>query len=145
MEQIDWLQMLKYQQELHLFSRTMLVQSQKKLLTASELELLSLLYLKTEQTTPLTLSHLSGMKKEAVSRCLKQMYEKNLITKARHPQDERSYILTLTDQGREALRESYGLVLRPMYDLYRSMGNDFDKLFRLIEGANRQMNIQDEK
>ena len=83
MEDKNWLQMLEYQQNLHQFSRTMLAQSQKRMLTNSELEMLSRLYLQTQQTTPLELSRQSGMKKEAVSRCLRQLFEKNFISKTK--------------------------------------------------------------
>ena len=81
MQNIDWQQMLIFQQELHQFSRNMLVHKQKQFLTSSERELLAWLYLEPEKCTPLILSKLSGMKKEAVSRCLKQLYEKNCIQK----------------------------------------------------------------
>lgn len=142
MAEINWLQMLAYQQELHHFARALLAQGQKQTLTASELELLSLLYMQTEECTPLVLSRQSGMKKEAVSRCLKQLFEKGFVEKNRHPQDERSYILSLTQSGKEALRENYGPILQPMYDLRRSMEKEFDLLFHLIEQANVQMDAK---
>lgn len=135
----NWLHMLMYQQELHHFSRALLAQGQKRTLTASELELMSRLYLQTEESTPLALSRQSGMKKEAVSRCLKQLFEKGFIQKDRHPQDERSYILSLTEAGKVALRENYGPILQPLYDLQRNMETEFDTLFRLIEKANMQI------
>ncbi len=137
--ELMWLQMLAYQQELHRFSRSMLAQGQKQTLTASELELLSWLYLQTEECTPQVLSRHSGMKKEAVSRCLKQLYEKGFIEKEKRPQDERSYILSLTESGRSALRENYGPILQPLYDLQREMGEDFNRLFQLIGEANAKM------
>lgn len=134
-----WLEMLGYQQELHRFSQSLLAQGQKQTLTASELELLSWLYVQTEESTPLVLSRQSGMKKEAVSRCLKQLYEKGLIEKERRPEDERSYALSLTEGGKSALRENYGPILQPLYDLKREMGADFDQLFRLIAQANARI------
>lgn len=144
MAEFDWLQMLSFQQELHHFSRALLTQGQKRTLTASELELLSRLYLQTEESTPLVLSRQSGMKKEAVSRCLKQLFEKGFVEKDRHPLDERSYVLTLTESGIAALRENYGPILQPLYDLQRSMDTDFEVLFRLIERANAQMDARKE-
>lgn len=149
MAEINWLQMLAYQQELHHFSRALLAQGKKQTLTASELELLSrlylCLYLQTEDSTPLWLSRQSGMKKEAVSRCLKQLLEKELIAKEKHPQDERSYVLSLTESGKAALRENYGPILQPLYDLQRSMGAEFDTLFQLIEKANAKMDAGSKK
>ncbi len=136
MAEISWLQMLAFQQELHHFSRALLAHGQKRKLTTSELELLSLLYLQTEESTPLVLSRQSGMKKEAVSRCLRQLYEKGFVEKVKRPQDERSYVLTLTESGKEALRENYGPILQPLYDLQRSMGEEFEVLSHLIKQAN---------
>ncbi len=138
MTQMDWLKMLAYQQELHHLSRTLLAQSQKQVLTASERELLARLYLEENASTPLSLSRSSGMKKEAVSRCLKRLFEKEFITKEKHPQDERSYILSITEAGRRELRQSYGALLQPLYDLRRSMGDEFDTLFQLIHEANNK-------
>ncbi len=138
MDQFDWLQIVKYQQELHRFSRKMLSIEQMQTLTSSERELLSLLYL-YPNSTPLELSKYSGMKKEAVSRCLKHLYKKGCIEKEKHPQDERSYILSLTEMGTAELKKDYELLLKPFYDLRRTMGNDFNSLFELICKANSQI------
>lgn len=145
MEYRNWLEMLAYQQELHHLARALLAQGQKRTLTASELELLSLLYMQTEESTPLALSRQSGMKKEAVSRCLKQLFEKGFIEKDRHPLDERSYILSLTESGKNALRENYGPILRPIYELQQGMGQEFDMMFHLIKKANSQMGTSNRK
>lgn len=138
MHQNEWLQMLTFQQELHCLSRTLLSQSPKQTLTASERELLSRLYLEPTGSTPLSLSRSSGMKKEAVSRCLKHLVEKEFIQKEKHPQDDRSFILSITEAGRAELRQNYGVLLQPLYDLQRQMGPDFDALFQLIHQANAQ-------
>ena len=139
MEEINWMQMLAFQQELHHFSRALLTQKKKQTLTASELELLSYLYLQTKESTPLILSRQSGMKKEAVSRCLRQLSEKEFVVKEKCPQDERSYFLILTEKGKAALRENYDSILQPLYGLQHSMAKEFDVLFHLIQKANMQM------
>ncbi len=136
MKDIEWLQMLSYQQELHHLSRALLSQSQNQTLTTSERELLARLYLEPTESTPLALSRSSGMKKEAVSRSLKRLFEKGFIKKEKHPNDERSYILYITDIGEKELRHNYGVILQPLYNLKRKMGSDFDMLFELIEKAN---------
>ena len=141
MADTDWLDMLTHQQELHRFSRSLLPQKQKKTLTASELELLSQLYLQ-ETCTPLDLSRLTGMKKEAVSRSLKQLLEKDCVSRTKHPCDERSYVLTLTEEGSRKLEESYGPILQPLYELRRRLGKDFGPLFALIAQANRAMDSE---
>ncbi len=137
MEEIDWLNMLVYQQELNHFSRALLPKSQNKTLTTCEREILARLYLEPENSTPLTLSKNSGMKKESISRCLKHLFEKEFIKKEKHPQDDRSYILSLTDAGQSELRQNYGAILQPLYDLRRNMGPEFDTLFELISIANK--------
>lgn len=142
MKEIDWLVMLENQQELNHFSRTLINKSQNKTLTNCERELLARIYLEPEESTPLALSKLSGMKKESVSRSLKNLSEKNFIQKKKNPQDDRSYTLSLTDAGREELKQNYGAILQPLYDLRRSMGDDFDILFKLIKDANKLMNIK---
>lgn len=139
MEQIEWLQMLSCLEELHRFSRVLLLQKQKRPLTAAELELLSILYLHPEDNTPLALSRRSAMKKEAVSRCLRQLSEKGCIYRVKNPRDERSCNLSLTEAGHAAMHESYGMILQPLYDLRRQMGEDFVQLFALIQEGNRHM------
>lgn len=67
--------MMHYQQQMQKIIRALLPAG-KSLLTASECELLAHLYLRPEENTPYLLSQGSGMKKEAVSRCLKSLYEK---------------------------------------------------------------------
>ena len=66
------------------------------------------------------------MKKEAVSRCLKTLYEKNCIRKQRQVTDERSYQLFITETGLDELRKGYESILQPFYDLWRSSGEDFE-------------------
>ncbi len=139
MEDIHWQKMLEYQQELHRLSRILLIQSQKQTLTASERELLARLYLQPHESTPLALSRESGMKKEAVSRCLKSLYEKGYIRKEKHPQDERSYTLIMTETGKKELSASYYAILKPFYEMRRRMGPEFDALFDLVCKANETL------
>ena len=98
----------------------------KSALTVSECELLAHLYLRPEQNTPVLLSQGTGMKKEAVSRCLKNLYEKNCISKQRNATDERSYQLFITEVGLAELKQGYESILQPFYDLWRSSGKDFE-------------------
>ena len=142
MREIDWQKMLTFQQELHQFSRTMLMHKQKQFLTSSERELLAWIYLEKKKCTPLTLSRLSGMKKEAVSRCLKQLYEKNCIQKEKVDGDERSYYITLTNVGTKELQKDYEIMLKPLYELWREMGEDFEQLFYLISKANVKLHAR---
>ena len=117
--------MVHYQQQMQKLMRSLLPE-RKSLLTVSECELLAHLYLKPEQNTPVLLSQGTGMKKEAVSRCLKSLYEKNCISKQRNTTDERSYQLFITEIGLAELKKGYETILQPFYDLWRSSGKDFE-------------------
>ena len=105
----------------------------KSILTGSECELLARLYLQPEQNTPALLSQESGMKKEAVSRCLKSLYEKNCIRKERQATDERSYRLFLTETGLSELKRGYESLLQPFYDLWRTAPEAFEALMNAAD------------
>lgn len=134
---IDWVKMLIMHQELNQFARVMLAQKQKQFLTSSERELLAWIYLTKSNCTPLYLSKVSGMKKEAVSRCLKYLFEKGCIQREKKCTDERSYSLLLTEEGKNALQNDYEIMLQKFYDLYREMGDEFIELFECISKANK--------
>ena len=125
MSKMEWTDMMHCQQQLQKIMRSLLP-VRKSLLTASECELLAHLYLCPEQNTPILLSQNSGMKKEAVSRCLKSLFEKNCIRKQRQTADERSYRLFITETGLAELKKGYESILQPFYDLWRSSGEDFE-------------------
>ena len=117
--------MVHYQQQMQKIMRSLLPE-RKSALTVSECELLAHLYLRPEQNTPVLLSQGTGMKKEAVSRCLKALYEKNCISKQRNATDERSYQLFITEVGLAELKQGYESILQPFYDLWRRAGKDFE-------------------
>ena len=139
MQDINWLDMLSYKEELHALSRALLTQNQKIQITNSEMEILSLIYLYPDKATPLELSVQSGMKKEAVSRTLKQLFEKEYVTKIRNKDDERSYHLILSKKGNAILNESYSLILKPFYTLAKLMGDDFMTMINLLKEANHHL------
>ena len=122
---MEWTDMMHYQQQVQKVMRSLLPM-RKSVLTASECELLARLYLQPEQNTAILLSQGSGMKKEAVSRCLKTLYEKNCIRKQRQTVDERSYQLFITETGLAELKKGYESILQPFYDLWRSSSEDFE-------------------
>lgn len=122
---MEWTNMMHYQQQMQKIIRALLP-VRKTMLTGSECELLAHLYLQPDQNTPVLLSQSSGMKKEAVSRCLKALYEKNCIRKERQTADERSYQLFMTETGLAELKRGYESILQPFYDLWRSAGEDFE-------------------
>lgn len=122
---MEWTDMMYYQQQMQKVIRSLLP-VRKSVLTGSECELLAHLYLQPEENTPILLGKSSGMKKEAVSRCLKSLYEKNCIRKEKQTNDERSYQLFITETGLSELRKGYESILQPFYDLWRSSGDDFE-------------------
>ena len=122
---MEWTDMMHYQQQMQKVMRS-LRPLRKSVLTSSECELLAHLYLQPEQNTPILLSQGSGMKKEAVSRCLKGLLEKNCIRKQRQAADERSYQLFITETGLTELKKGYESILQPFYDLWRSSSEDFE-------------------
>ena len=122
---MEWTDMIHYQQQMQKITRSLLPK-RKSMLTVSECELLAHLYLRPDQNTPVLLSQGSGMKKEAVSRCLKTLYEKNCIRKQRKATDERSYQIFITETGLAELKKGYESILQSFYDLWRSSGKDFE-------------------
>lgn len=122
---MEWTDMVHYQQQMQKIMRSLLP-SRKTSLTNSECELLAHLYLYPQQNTPILLSQGSGMKKEAVSRCLKSLYQKDCILKQRQENDERSYQIFITDTGLKELKQGYEAILQPFYDLWRCSGKDFE-------------------
>ena len=129
---MDWTDMMHYQQQMQRIMRALLP-VRKSLLTASECELLAHLYLYPEQNTPVFLSQSSGMKKEAVSRCLKSLYEKNCIRKERRTADERSYQLFMTETGLAEFKKGYESILQPFYDLWRASGEEFEAFMQCAD------------
>lgn len=130
---MEWTHMMHGRQQLQKVMRALLpVRSTP--LTASECELLAHLYLQPEQNTPVLLSQGSGMKKEAVSRCLKSLCEKGCLRRERQANDERSYRLFLTETGLAELKNGYESILQPYYDLWRSAPEAFEAFLHAVDG-----------
>ena len=104
--------MMHCQQQMQKIMRALLP-VRKPALTVSECELLAHLYLRPEQNTPVLFSQGSGMKKEAVSRCLKTLFEKGCIRKQKQAADERSYQIFITETGLAGLKQGYESILQP--------------------------------
>ena len=124
--------MMHCQQQMQKIMRALLP-VRKPALTVSECELLAHLYLRPEQNTPVLLSQGSGMKKEAVSRCLKTLFEKGCIRKQKQAADERSYQIFITETGLAGLKQGYESILQPFYDLWWASGEDFEEFMRCAD------------
>ena len=129
---MEWTDMMHCQQQMRKIMRALLP-VRKPALTVSECELLAHLYLRPEQNTPVLLSQGSGMKKEAVSRCLKTLFEKGCIRKQKQAADERSYQIFITETGLAGLKQGYESILQPFYDLWRASGEDFEEFMRCAD------------
>lgn len=129
---MDWTEMVRYQQQMQKVMRALLP-ARRSALTASECELLAHLYLRPDHNTPVLLSQGSGMKKEAVSRCLKALGEKNCISRHRNEADERSCQLFITDTGLAELKKGYESILQPFYDLWRAAPEEFETFMRCAD------------
>ena len=141
---MEWTEMLHYQQQMQKVMRSLLPVG-KSMLTASECELLARLYLQPEQNTPVLLSQGSGMRIEAVSRCLKSLCEKNCIRKERQAADQRSYQLFITETGLAELKKGYERILQPFYDLWRSSSEDFEAFMYYADRLAAQLEKGQEK
>ena len=73
----------------------------------------ALLSIDPEKGTPSTsLGPKMGMEATSLSRILKSMEEKGLITRKKNPEDGRSVLLHLTDFGKEMREYSKGVVIK---------------------------------
>lgn len=147
MENKSWIEIGKQIGVIHSFARK--VGSQHDLLTIStnELDILTLIYLSDQLLTPLELSRKLGLKKESISRTLKQLVKKKMVEKQMNNEDERSYYLVLTVVGEEVLDQNYVYLLKPYYYLIEKMGSDFDDLIYQLERADSllaQFNYKEE-
>lgn len=104
----------------------------------------ALLSIDPENGTPSTsLGPKMGMEATSLSRILKTMEEKELITRKRNPNDGRSVLIHLTDFGREMRDYSKRVVLR--FDETVKENVSENDLHTFIEVANTIMNLINEK
>ena len=76
------------------------------------------------------------MKKEAVSRSLKTLVEKRMLTKQKDVDDERSYFLLLNHYGENQLNENYQMLFLPYKTMEQTMGSEkFSDLILALEQA----------
>lgn len=132
----QWLLMKQNIQLLHSFSRMIQIQKRPKNLTSNELEILSHIYISSDTNTPVHISLITGMKKEAVSRTVSKLLAKGLIQKNKLESDNRSFKLSITEDGMKELKKGYEVLMNPYYFLLRQMGDDFKDLIVKIEKAN---------
>lgn len=133
-EDEEWVTMAERQQRFKELARNLLPQAGGAL-SAGSCEILARVYAHGQACTPHDLSRESGMKPEAVSRCLRALEASGCIERRRNPQDERGRIVVLTAHGLDELDANVKQILQPFYDLRRALGPRFDELFELIDAA----------
>ena len=129
----------KYGQKIqlfHTFSRLIVTQEKSRTLNTNEMEILSFIYLSENKVTPHDIALATGMKKEAVSRSLKTLVEKRMLTKQKDVDDERSYFLLLSRYGENQLNENYQMLFLPYKTMEQTMGSEkFSDLILALEQA----------
>ena len=66
--------------------------------------------------------------------------KKTVFKNRKQTSDERSYVISLSETGlKEVKKKIMKLCYNLFYDLWRSMGEDFEQLFVLISRANEKM------
>lgn len=77
------------------------------------------------------------MSKTIISRLTEQLERKKFISKERDEIDRRSYVIRVTDSGKEEIDRMYYYYMNPLYELKEKMSElQFRQLFELIEEAN---------
>ncbi len=129
----------KYGQQIqlfHTFARLIVTQEKSRTLNTNEMEILSFIYLSENKVTPHDIALATGMKKEAVSRSLKTLVEKRMLTKQKDVDDERSYFLLLSHYGENQLNENYQMLFLPYKTMEQTMGSEkFSDLILALEQA----------
>ncbi len=134
----DWINMMEYMQHIRLFSRLNVRRKRKEEpLSAENLDILSRIALAEEPITPLAISNQTGLTKPMISKLIEAMNQKGYLKKVKDERDKRSYFLTITDEGKKELENTYLYYLEPVYEIRRHLGNgQFSQLMELIKKAN---------
>ena len=101
----DWVQMSEYMQQLRQLARRA-----------------ARLWMAEEPVTPLGLSRSMGLQQVNVSRLIRGLRARALVAAAPSPTDRRSYTLSLTQAGRQALQDGCRAYLSPLYRMREGLG-----------------------
>lgn len=145
MPEHEWMHMIEDLEELKFLARTKLITPDKLTLTPAEMELLLMIYLKQGELGPGQVSELMHMKRESISRVIRSLLNKGDIIKVKCPEDERRCSLELTADGQRELDMNYKRILKPLYYLKKSMGEDFKTFMDMVASANRLMKQYEEE
>lgn len=137
MKDENWLDMVKKQGELRHFGSLAIRKTQKgNQISAQEIDFLSGWHLQRTYDTG-TACDGNGVSKTIISRLTEQLERKKFISKERDEIDRRSYVIRVTDSGKEEIDRMYYYYMNPLYELKEKMSElQFRQLFELIEEAN---------
>lgn len=137
MDDFDWIDMMEKMQEIRLFSSLHIRGKRKGATSPQEVDVLSRIIFSDVPLTPLDLATLTGLKKSAVSRLVKDLERKEFLYKQYSEKDKRSYTLHITEKGNQELEQAYHHYLEPIYKLRRTIGEKrFQSLMIEIKEAN---------
>ena len=138
MKDKNWLDMVKKQGELRHFGSLAVRKTQKgNQISAQEIDFLFRAAFAKEVMTPGQLATAMGVSKTIVSRLIEQLEKKAFISKEKDENDKRSYVIRVTDSGKEEIDRMYYYYMNPLYELKERMSESrFEQLFELIEEAN---------
>lgn len=138
MKDKNWLDMVKKQGELRHFGSLAVRKTQKgNQISAQEIDFLFRAAFAKEVMTPGQLAIAMGVSKTIVSRLVEQLEGKAFISKEKDENDKRSYVVKVTDSGKEEIDRMYYYYMNPLYELKEKMSESrFEQLFELIEEAN---------
>ncbi len=138
MKEYTWTEMMEIMQDIRLFSSLHIRRPKKEGITsAQEMDLLSRIVFASTPLTPQELAAQMGLCKSAVSRLIEHLEKKYFLTKQTSESDRRSYVLLITDKGRDELDQTYRYYLEPVYRLKDTLGEEaFFALTNQIKSAN---------
>jgi len=93
---------------------------------------------KVNGTPSTALGPLMGMEPTSLSRILKSMEDKELITRKKNPEDGRSVLIKLTEKGKEKRRVSKGYVYQFNDRVREKLSNkDLESFFKVTKTINK--------
>ena len=115
-------------------------------LSAGEEHLLSVVITRDEGITVSALAEEMHMPMSAVSRMMRSMEERNLIERRIQPQDRRSIIVTVTEEGRKSCEELHARLHRFFMEMLSSFDPDeFDAVLGTLNAIMNRMETVLEK
>lgn len=135
---MNWEEMCKCMQEMRVFNRLILHQRALLKLSTNELDLLSRISISKKLLSAKELLKQMSSNKAILSRLIKKLVEEGYINKIENLEDERSYYLEITDEGRKILEKDYEKIVLPISVLKDKMGEkEFINFMNQMSNSNK--------